>query len=350
MNCCMCDKNLGLFDSYNKLKSFRWDVPFDKESLCVCGECSILLRRLIFVNNMESEACNDQKGKKAIKEYRELVKANENTILHGIEDSWLKNEMISRIKSADVVTDVYEKYDEILHKAFEVITSAYYELPENKMEFGIETFAKDDNNFYYMEFGRQITISDELLNIDTVGEKRKIIELLSRSIMQPIITIPLERILYYQEKGDISYSTSVSGGGATSKGVSIAGAMAGKLMFGNVGALIGSQVGTGIDIEEIQSETIEHDNRYIVFRYIDLEGKTVENKFPYEYIEVFSTMIPEKEYSHIQLEKSTNTTPVKVSSNSSIPVEELKKLKELLDIGIITYEEFDAKKKQLLGL
>ena len=32
------------------------------------------------------------------------------------------------------------------------------------------------------------------------------------------------------------------------------------------------------------------------------------------------------------------------------PAEELKKYKELLDMGIITQDEFDAKKKQLLGL
>ena len=31
-------------------------------------------------------------------------------------------------------------------------------------------------------------------------------------------------------------------------------------------------------------------------------------------------------------------------------VEELKRYKELLDSGILTQEEFDAKKKQLLGL
>lgn len=30
--------------------------------------------------------------------------------------------------------------------------------------------------------------------------------------------------------------------------------------------------------------------------------------------------------------------------------DELKKFKELLDMGVITQEEFDAKKKQLLGL
>jgi predicted Zn-dependent peptidase len=32
------------------------------------------------------------------------------------------------------------------------------------------------------------------------------------------------------------------------------------------------------------------------------------------------------------------------------PYEELKKLKELLDMGIVTQEEFDAKKKKLLDL
>ena len=41
-----------------------------------------------------------------------------------------------------------------------------------------------------------------------------------------------------------------------------------------------------------------------------------------------------------------NSTPAPATS----PVEEIKKYKELLDMGIITQEEFDAKKKQLLGL
>ena len=36
--------------------------------------------------------------------------------------------------------------------------------------------------------------------------------------------------------------------------------------------------------------------------------------------------------------------------NALSPAEELKKFKELLDMGIITQAEFDAKKKQLLGL
>lgn len=38
------------------------------------------------------------------------------------------------------------------------------------------------------------------------------------------------------------------------------------------------------------------------------------------------------------------------TKNNVSPADELKKFKELLDMGVITQEEFDAKKKQLLGL
>ena len=38
------------------------------------------------------------------------------------------------------------------------------------------------------------------------------------------------------------------------------------------------------------------------------------------------------------------------SNNAPSAADELKKYKELLDMGVITQEEFDAKKKQLLGL
>ena len=44
--------------------------------------------------------------------------------------------------------------------------------------------------------------------------------------------------------------------------------------------------------------------------------------------------------------KETNT----VSQEQPKTTDELKKYKELLDGGVITQEEFDAKKKQLLGL
>ncbi|MBQ2940785.1 MAG: SHOCT domain-containing protein [Clostridia bacterium] len=45
--------------------------------------------------------------------------------------------------------------------------------------------------------------------------------------------------------------------------------------------------------------------------------------------------------------KQIVSSPVAESTSNA---DELKKYKELLDSGVITQEEFDAKKKQLLGL
>ena len=52
------------------------------------------------------------------------------------------------------------------------------------------------------------------------------------------------------------------------------------------------------------------------------------------------------------IEELTKAEIEKLKSNNGAvsPADELKKFKELLDSGVITQEEFDAKKKQLLGL
>lgn len=47
------------------------------------------------------------------------------------------------------------------------------------------------------------------------------------------------------------------------------------------------------------------------------------------------------------IEQNTNQSQ---ASTASDPVVEIKKYKELLDQGILTQEEFDKKKKELLGL
>ena len=57
---------------------------------------------------------------------------------------------------------------------------------------------------------------------------------------------------------------------------------------------------------------------------------------------VLSAMINERQENTVKVENNIN------ASNSNM--EDIVKLKNLLDMGIITQEEFDAKKKQLLGL
>ena len=56
-----------------------------------------------------------------------------------------------------------------------------------------------------------------------------------------------------------------------------------------------------------------------------------------------------KNYIQEKIRASKNPHP-SITTQALSPAEELKKFKELLDVGILTQEEFDAKKKQLLGL
>ena len=56
-----------------------------------------------------------------------------------------------------------------------------------------------------------------------------------------------------------------------------------------------------------------------------------------------------KQFSTVDEEKKSNTN-ILVDKPIPTDTDELKKIKELFEQGIITKEEFDAKKKQLLGL
>ena len=51
-----------------------------------------------------------------------------------------------------------------------------------------------------------------------------------------------------------------------------------------------------------------------------------------------------------ETDKSQVSETLDEGVKTSVNIEEIKKYKELLDMGAITQEEFDAKKKQLLGL
>lgn len=77
-----------------------------------------------------------------------------------------------------------------------------------------------------------------------------------------------------------------------------------------------------------------------------------ENSFPFESSNISNREI-EKVVSYVkdQVDKirSAPTSTATVIQAQS-PADELKKFKELLDMGVITQDEFDQKKKQLLGL
>ena len=48
--------------------------------------------------------------------------------------------------------------------------------------------------------------------------------------------------------------------------------------------------------------------------------------------------------------QQSSAQPTQSASANGNEAEQLKRLKDLLDSGVLTQEEFDAKKKQILGL
>lgn len=152
------------------------------------------------------------------------------------------------------------------------------------------------------------------------------------------ISVAFDDILCYKIEGSVQHLSNVTGGG-----VNMQGAVAGAIIAGDAGAIIGSQIGT-----QTTTEVITKDDRRITL-YINennkMETLTINSKNIDKTINAFRELIPNKEESVVQIESSKNTRTAAISS-----ADELKKYKELLDSGVISQEEFDAKKKQLLGL
>lgn len=80
-----------------------------------------------------------------------------------------------------------------------------------------------------------------------------------------------------------------------------------------------------------------------------LNGLGSENSVVIYNDEQYQAGLEVKKYVEENRKKYRNTGATTVVNTKS-PAEQIKEYKELLDMGVITQEEFDAKKKDLLGL
>ena len=160
-------------------------------------------------------------------------------------------------------------------------------------------------------------------------------------------SVALDNILYFCKDGDVQYASVVEGGGGSGGGANLSGALLGGLMFGGVGALVGSQYGTDVHINPIHTSVEEIDTRKTLLVIRKGNGIEVE-EFRLESYNALLQLIPTKERNYVisHQEQQAPAAPAKAAGLK----EQLGELKELLDMGIISQEEFDAKKKQLLGL
>lgn len=127
-------------------------------------------------------------------------------------------------------------------------------------------------------------------------------------------------------------------------------------LFGNI--LDGDKEFYYSDITSVQFKNLGMTTGYLQFEY---PGSHSGNNFVSENSFTFSASIGSSKYRELKEEMPKiyedirkRVKDAKKPANNSIqmlsPAEELKKFKELLDMQIISQEEFDAKKKQLLGL
>ena len=151
------------------------------------------------------------------------------------------------------------------------------------------------------------------------------------------------------------------------KGSTLGGAAVGTLLAPGVGTLVGAAVGasgkkkTDVNRKSETTSTQEEIDTTAYLIFIEKDDKRVKR----ESIKCNTTIAkevnslrftpeavamerPEQEtvIEEIGIESEGNYEAEAVSS----PIEEIKQYKELLDAGILTQEEFDAKKKKLLGI
>ncbi len=143
-------------------------------------------------------------------------------------------------------------------------------------------------------------------------------------------SISISNIVFFCRNGNVHYTTGVYGGGS-----SLGGSLIGGILGGAAGAIIGSRKG-------VQSYTQKHDSRKTI---VKLEDGELE--YDSEMYDVLVNLIPKKEYNYI-MTKSVLNKNIEEKSISSSVADELIKYKTLLDNNIITQEEFDKKKKELL--
>ncbi len=148
--------------------------------------------------------------------------------------------------------------------------------------------------------------------------------------------IDIDEIRMFRRDGELYRETKITGGGGG--GSSVAGALIGGVIAGQTGALIGSRKGT----QEIKSEIVTHDSRKVL-----LTAKEEEYEFCHNDFDAFMRLIPQKEQSNVYAQ-SVSVGQERQENAGSVSGQ-IKELASLRDEGIITEEEFQTKKTELLS-
>lgn len=147
------------------------------------------------------------------------------------------------------------------------------------------------------------------------------------------IDILIDKIKYFRLIGQKYVTTEITGGGSSLKG-----AVIGGMIAGDVGV-----VGSRKAVDEVKSTSTVHDEQVVLLYSSDLKQVITFNSNAYS---ILTKLIPEKEYEVVvQSGKEALTT-----NDSKSAADAVREYKKLLYEGIISTQEFEKKKKELLAL
>lgn len=155
-----------------------------------------------------------------------------------------------------------------------------------------------------------------------------------------LFMISLDRIEYYNTRGEVVHENRISGGGGG--GSSITGAIVGGVVAGGAGAIIGSRKKN----EPVKSEFIKHDNRETFLNYFDDDNQKRSMLFEYKDVDVLNELMPSKAFEVVNMQK--NVRAENIESTESV-ISQIEKIAQLRNDGFLTDDEFQEKKKLLLN-
>lgn len=181
---------------------------------------------------------------------------------------------------------------------------------------------------------------------DTVGKLFFVDKINQRFyIPVPAATLYNKIPIVYSFNDIVDYELVVDGESYTKGGASIGRALVGGAIFGAAGAIIGGSTGKRKQKEVIKKMYIKISLKHTYDSYTEISLISTEVK---KGSLTYNIMTESANKILALLDSIVTSEPVSVSSTSV--ADELLKYKELLDCGVLTQEEFNAKKKELLNL
>ena len=127
-------------------------------------------------------------------------------------------------------------------------------------------------------------------------------------------------------------------------GSSLAGAVLGGAVAGGAGVIILSRKGN----KEVKSELIVHDTRKVKIKYANASGCLDFLYFSFRDYNVFEKLIPQKNFELMKSSIHTGIAEPTAAGGTASVSDRLWNLAELRNDGILTEEEYNKKKSELL--